>query len=43
MVDSLAYEYSRENRQSRITFRKMLVEKPDSAEAPGTGEEHGHN
>jgi phosphoserine phosphatase len=37
MVDSLAYEYSQEDRESRITFKKMLAATQVPEEAPGTG------
>ncbi len=36
MVDSIAYEYSKEERQSRITFKKMLAATQDCAGSPGT-------
>jgi len=34
MVDTLVYEYSPEERQSRIAFRKMLAGKPASRQGP---------
>jgi anti-sigma regulatory factor (Ser/Thr protein kinase) len=43
MVDTLAYEYSQEDRQSRITFRKMLAQPRAAEDAPRTGGEHGHD
>ena len=38
LVDSIEYEYSRESRQSRITFRKTRAGRPDSGER---GEQRG--
>ncbi|TSA16724.1 MAG: GAF domain-containing protein [Betaproteobacteria bacterium] len=40
MVDSITYQYTKENRQSRIVFRKTLAGKPGSVNAPKTGGEH---
>jgi anti-sigma regulatory factor (Ser/Thr protein kinase) len=37
LVDSLEYEYSRESRQSRITFRKARAEPPAEGDAPKGG------
>ena len=37
MVDSIDYEYTRQIRQSRITFRKTLTGQPASSVAPKTG------
>jgi len=37
MVDSMNYEYSRERRQSRTTFRKTLDGSARSGETSGTG------
>jgi serine/threonine-protein kinase RsbW len=34
LVDSLEYEYSKERRQSRITFRKTPAEPPGRGDAP---------
>jgi anti-sigma regulatory factor (Ser/Thr protein kinase) len=39
MVDSLAYEYSPQERRSRITFRKMLSGRPASGQEPTGGKE----
>jgi serine/threonine-protein kinase RsbW len=33
LLDSIEYEYSKEHRRSRITFRKMKAASPDSARA----------
>jgi len=35
LVDSVAYEYSKEERRSRITFRKTAAPKPEAANARG--------
>ena len=43
LVDSVEYEYSRESRQSRITFRKTRVEPPSSGNGPKTGEENARD
>ena len=37
LVDSWAYEYSKEKRESRITFRKTLAGEPAAGNAPATG------
>jgi phosphoserine phosphatase len=37
LVDSIEYHYSKENRQSRITFRKTIAGSPTAAGASGTG------
>ena len=37
MVDSIEYRYTRETRQSRITFRKTLTGQPASGGTPYTG------
>jgi len=34
LVDSMAYEYSQERRQSRITFRKTVAGQAQSRDAP---------
>ncbi|MBL0144213.1 MAG: ATP-binding protein [Betaproteobacteria bacterium] len=38
LVDSWGYEYRKETRESRITFRKTLAGKPAPGSAPTTGE-----
>jgi serine/threonine-protein kinase RsbW len=38
LVDSWEYAYSKEKRESRITFRKTLAGKPAAGEASTTGE-----
>jgi phosphoserine phosphatase RsbU/P len=42
MVDSIEYRYIKENRQSRITFRKTLAGKPAGAAPPTRGENAGN-
>ncbi len=37
LLDSIEYEYTKHNRQGRITFRKTLVEPPASEGAVNTG------
>jgi anti-sigma regulatory factor (Ser/Thr protein kinase) len=39
LVDSVAYEYSKEERRSRITFRKTATEAPAAAAAANAGGE----
>jgi len=39
LVDSVAYEYSKEERRSRITFRKTSAEAPKAAAANAGGED----
>jgi anti-sigma regulatory factor (Ser/Thr protein kinase) len=43
LVDSIEYEYSRESRQSRTTFRKTRAGRPDSGGAGKKGEEHARD
>jgi phosphoserine phosphatase len=43
LVDSIEYEYSRESRQSRTTFRKTRARGPDSGGAGKKGEEHARD
>ena len=43
LVDSVEYEYSRESRQSRITFRKTRAEPPPLGAAPDTGGENARD
>jgi sigma-B regulation protein RsbU (phosphoserine phosphatase) len=43
LVDSIEYEYSRESRQSRTTFRKTRAGRPDSGGVAKKGEEHARD
>jgi phosphoserine phosphatase len=43
MLDSIEYEYSREARQSRTTFRKTRAGRPASGNATNTGEKHARD
>ncbi len=43
LVDCIAYEYSAESRQSRITFRKTLGGRPASGGATDYGGEHARD
>ena len=43
LVDSIEYEYSAEDRQSRTTFRKTLAGQPAAGEAANTGETHARD
>ncbi len=43
LVDSIEYEYSRESRQSRTTFRKTRAGRPDSGGAAKKGEAHARD
>jgi phosphoserine phosphatase len=43
LVDSIEYEYSAKNRQSRTTFRKTGAGQPAAGEAANTGEAHARD
>jgi len=43
LVDSIEYEYSRESRQSRTTFRKTRAGRQDAGAAVHTGEKHARD
>jgi phosphoserine phosphatase len=43
LVDSIEYEYSRESRQSRTTFRKTRAGRPDPGGAGKKGEQHARD
>ncbi|MGH9806462.1 MAG: ATP-binding protein, partial [Terriglobia bacterium] len=43
LVDDIAYEYSAESRQSRITFRKTLGGRTAPGDAARTGGEHARD
>jgi phosphoserine phosphatase len=43
LVDSIEYEYSRESRQSRTTFRKTLAGRSDAAGAANKGGKHARD
>jgi len=43
LVDSIEYEYSRESRQSRTTFRKTRAGRPDAGGGANKGEEHARD
>ncbi|MEP6998589.1 MAG: SpoIIE family protein phosphatase [Betaproteobacteria bacterium] len=43
LVDCIEYEYSRESRQSRTTFRKTRAARPASGDAANTGGKHARD
>jgi phosphoserine phosphatase RsbU/P len=43
MVDSIEYQYRKDSRQSRITFRKTLTGQPAAGWAPKLGEDHAED
>ncbi len=43
LVDSIEYEYSRENRQSRTTFRKTRAGRPARGSGANTGDKHARD
>ena len=43
LVDSIEYEYSRENRQSRTTFRKTRTGRPARGSGANTGDKHARD